>query len=579
MYDLVLRNGFVVDGSGEPGFIADVAVKDGVIAEVGLGLASGRREVDCTGLMVTPGWVDMHTHYDGQVTWDPYLTPSGWHGVTTVVMGNCGVGFAPCRSEDREWLINVMEGVEDIPGCALTTGMVWGWQTFPEYLDFIDSQEHAVDFAAQIPHSAVRAWVMGRESSETDNATDEQIQQMQDVVAEALQAGALGFSTSRTALHKSAAGIHVGGTFAEEKELLGIAEALGRTGKGMFQLADEHLEVGKSMRWLRQIAEENGRPVCVNMSQTDLDPTLWQRVLPEIERAAADGVPLYLQAAGRAIGILMCWRGTAHPFVLKPTWHAKLAHLDHDDLYVELCKPEIRRALIDEDPVQAGPFEYFVTQSFHKMFDLAADGYEPAPDRSIAARAGDGPNAAAELAYDALMEADGQGFVYFPLFNYSDGNLDLLHTMHQHPQVMMGLSDGGAHCGAICDGGMPTFMLTHWARDRTRGPKLPVEYMVHRQTQQTARFYGMLDRGVIKPGYKADINVLDFAGLSLQAPRMSYDLPAGGRRLVQRADGYVMTVLSGEITFERGQPTGVLPGRLVRGSRGPVSTSPAAEAK
>lgn len=566
MYDLLIQRGTVVDGTGAPPRVADVAIQGDRIVAVGTDLGPAERVIDAGGKLVTPGWVDMHTHYDGQVTWDPYCTPSAWHGVTTVVFGNCGVGFAPCRPEDRGWLINVMEGVEDIPGSALSEGIQWDWETFPEYLDAIERLPLALDVAAQIPHSALRGYVMGREASEQRNdATLDEIAEMKRLVAEALEAGALGFSTSRTSLHKTAEGVLVAGTFAEERELFGIAEAIAETGKGMFQLADEHLKVPQDLGWLLQIARDTGRPVCVNLSQTDFSPKLWEQALPVLDQAAAEGVPLYAQAAGRAIGIEMCWRGTAHPFALHPTWKS-LAGKPWDEVKAALNTDAVRRALLTEKPDDGTVFEQYVTQFFGKMFPTAA-GYEPGAEDSVAAIAKREGKAPLEVAYDLLMEDDAEGFLYFPLFNYSDNSLELLRRMHSHPRIRMGLSDGGAHCGAICDSGMPTFMITHWTRDRERGDTLPLEWMVHRQTQQTARFYGLFDRGVLAPGYLADVNVIDYDALALDKPKMVFDLPAGGRRLVQRASGYEVTVKSGQVLFERGEATGVLPGRLLRGAQ------------
>lgn len=563
MYDLILKGGRVVDGTGTPARRADVGIVGDRIAAVGLDLGEAHRTIDCSGSLVTPGWVDMHTHYDGQVTWDPYCTPSGWHGVTTVVFGNCGVGFAPCRAQDRDWLINVMEGVEDIPGAALHQGIRWDWETFPEFLDALDGLPLALDIGTQIPHSALRGYVMGRKASEGAHASDDEIRQMKDLVAEALRAGALGFTTSRTSLHKTAEGVHVAGTFAEERELHGIAEALRETGLGLFQLADEHLKVPQDMGWLRQIAERTGRPVCVNLSQTDFMPKLWEQVLPVLDEARADGVPLYAQAAGRAIGILMCWRGTAHPFALHPTW-LELSKRPWDEIKSALATDEVRQALLTEKPTEGNVFEQYVTQFFQKMFPVDA-GYEPSADQSLAAMSKASGRSALDLAYQLLCADDCEGFLYFPLFNYSDNALDVLHAMHRHPQIRMGLSDGGAHCGAICDAGMPTFMITHWTRDRARGERLPVEWMVHRQTQQTARFYGMMDRGVLAEGYLADVNVIDYEALSLGKPEMVFDLPANGRRLVQRSEGYRYTLKRGEVIVQDGAVTGALPGQLIRG--------------
>jgi N-acyl-D-amino-acid deacylase len=574
MHDVVLRNGFVVDGTGAPGFAGDVAFVGGRISEVGQVAGRGREEIDCRGRLITPGWVDMHTHYDGQVTWDPYLTPSGWHGVTTVVMGNCGVGFAPVREADRDWLIGVMEGVEDIPGTALHEGIRWGWQTFPEYLDALERLPLAIDIGTQVPHSAVRAWVMGRKGAEDDAASEGEIDQMRAVVLEALKAGALGFSTSRTSLHKTAEGVLVAGTFATEAELFGIGRALKQAGHGVFELADEHSQVPADLSWLTRLAEETGRPVVFNLSQVDQAPGLWRQAVAGLEAAAARGVPLYAQVAGRSIGILQTFHGTAHPFVLTEPW-AGISYLPWEEKAARLRDPAFQRALVEAVPFHVGAFEAFVTRSFQKMFPMGEDSdYEPSPETSVAAIAARTGQAPAEVALQALLADDGHGTLYFPLFNYSETNLDLLHELHQHPRTRMGLSDGGAHCGAICDGGMPTFMLTHWTRDRTRGPKLALEHVVMRQTSQTAAFYGLHDRGVLAPGYRADVNLIDYDRLRLPPPRMVWDLPAGGRRLVQRAEGYDRTWCAGRCIMIDGQPTGELPGRLVRGPQGsPADTT------
>lgn len=565
MFDTVIRGGKVVDGTGAPAREADVAIVNGKIAAVGPNLGPGRDEIDARGRLVTPGWVDMHTHYDGQVTWDPHLTPSGWHGVTTVVMGNCGVGFAPVRKDAHDWLIQVMEGVEDIPGSALSEGIRWGWESFPEYLDVLERTPLALDVGAQVPHAALRAYVMGEDRSEDDGATADEVARMKDLVKDALLAGALGFTTSRTSLHKTAAGKFVAGTFAPVDELFGIAEALRETGLGVFECAGEHGMMESEIDWMERLATHTGRPVLFNLSQTDFAPELWKKVLTKLEAAGDRGAPLFAQCAGRAIGILMNWRVTAHPFVLHPTFQA-ISTLPWDELLAKLRDPAVRAQILSEKPTERGLFEAYVTTTFSKMFPLvdpSAD-YEPRPEQSIAARAkatGEDPKA---LAYDAMLEADGTRFLYFPLFNFSNGNLDLLHELHAHPRTHFGLSDGGAHCGAICDGGVPTFMLTHWARDR-RGARLPLEAVIHRQTQATATLYGLRDRGVLAPGLRADVNVIDLDHLALTPPVIATDLPAGGRRLVQDAIGYDLTMVAGVITMRAGSPTGAMPGKLIRG--------------
>jgi N-acyl-D-amino-acid deacylase len=574
MFDLVIRNGNIIDGSNNGAYTSDIGIIGERIAAIGPALGPGKRELDASGLLVTPGWVDMHTHYDGQVTWDEHLSPSGSHGVTTVVMGNCGVGFAPCRKEHRSWLINVMEGVEDIPGAALSEGIKWNWETFPEYMDAIENSKHSVDFATQLPHSAVRAYVMGTDDSEDREATPEEIEEMSRIVEEGLRAGALGFSTSRTSLHKTAAGKLVAGTFAGRDELFGIGQALKRANTGVFECANEHMTLDTDIDWMEELAFEIDRPVIFNLSQTDFNPTLWSDVLKKLGEAADRGAPLYAQAAGRSIGIVMGFQATAHPFALKPSFQ-QLMERPWAEAIAELKRPEVREQILTEEPVEANFFENFVTQSFSKMYDLSTSGYEPELSENLDARATESGISAAELAYDTMLQNEGTGFLYFPLFNYTDGNLELLREMHQHPRVKMGLSDGGAHCGAICDGGMPTFMLTHWTRDRSRGETLPLAFMIHRQTQQTAEFYGLNDRGLLKVGYRADVNLIDYEQLSLDLPEMVFDLPAGGRRLLQRARGYKATICRGQVTFEDGEPTGALPGKLLRGSQPAPSTSDA----
>ena len=563
MHDLVIRGGTVIDGTGVAATTADVAIDNGMIAAVGKA-GPGRREIDADGLIVTPGFVDHHTHYDGQATWDPHLSPSSGHGVTTAVMGNCGVGFAPCREADRGWLIRTMEGVEDIPGTALSEGITWKWETFEEYLDTLDSLPFTVDVATQVPHSALRGYVMGPQRAEQDvDATEAEVEQMQALVREAIRAGALGFSTSRTPIHKTADGVLVAGTNAARRELEAIAKVIAETDHAMFEIAADNARIDQEVQWLDRIARDQGCRVMFNLTQVDQNPTGWTRVVPVLEAAARDGVPLVAQVAGRSVGVCMCWRGTAHPFALHPSWLA-MADKPWPEQLAALRDPAFKARLLSEKPQFVGEFEAFVTQSFHKMFPMGSDfDYEPKPEDSLKARAED-PRA---LAYDLLMENEGSGMIYFALFNYSDGALDNLHTLHTHPCTRMGLADGGAHCGAVCDAGMPTFMLTHWARDRTRGPTIPLVEIIRRQTSETARTYRLNDRGVLAPGYRGDVNVIDFANLKLQAPKMVWDLPAGGRRLIQDATGYRATVIKGEVVYENGEHTGAFPGALIRGPR------------
>ena len=562
MHDLLIKGGQIIDGSGAVRFTGDIAIDGDRIAEVGPVGSCGpaRRVIDATGLLVTPGFVDVHTHYDAQVTWDPMLSPSSWHGVTTVVMGNCGVGFAPAHPDRHDWLIGLMEGVEDIPGAAMTEGIEWSWESFPEYLDAIEKKPHAIDFATQIPHGALRAYVMGERGASNEEATPDDIEQMAALVAEALEAGALGFSTSRTTLHKSIDGVPVPGTFATRDEIFGIGEALKRTGKGVYQLACEHTMVPQEFVWMKELAADIQRPVTFNLSQTDFAPKLWKEVVALLD--SVEDEPLYAQVAGRAIGIVMSWRLTAHPFAKRPSFEA-LQALEWPEQLAELRKPEFRERLLAEKAEGLNLFEMFVTQSWQKMFPLG--DYEPKAENSIAAMAKRQGRSPQEIAYDLLCEEEGEGMLYFPLFNYVDGHLDALRELHQHPQTRMGLSDGGAHCGAICDGGMPTFMLSYWGRDRPEG--LPLEHLVWRQTRQTAELFGLMDRGLLKPGMKADLNLIDLEKLGFERAEVAYDLPAGGRRLIQRARGYEATICSGVPIFEKGEPTGQLPGRLIRGAQ------------
>ena len=568
MHDLIIRGGTLIDGSGAPRRLGDLAIDGGLITAVGLVTGHGREELDARGLIVTPGFVDMHTHYDGQATWDPHCTPSGEHGVTTVIMGNCGVGFAPVREADREWLILTMEGVEDIPGSALSEGIQWAWESFAEYLDALERLPRSIDIATQVPHAALRGYVMGPQAAEQGQATDAQLQEMRQLVVDALRAGALGVSTSRTPIHKTAEGVHMAGTHAEVRELLTLAGGIPEAGHGVFELALNHREVPQDMDWLRELARITGQPVLFNLSQIDELPELWREDVRLMEAAQAEGLPLYAQVAGRGIGILQSWRSTVNPFRLCSTY-AAIAGLPWEEQLTHLRDPDFRATLTEEEPFSFGALEDFVTRAFHRMWALGDNEYEPHPDQSIAARAARmGVNPAA-LAYDILMEDDGAGFLYFPLFNYAQGSLDVLHTLHSHPGTRMGLSDGGAHVGTICDGGMPTFMLSHWARDRARGPKMPLEWLVHRQTRQTAELYGLRDRGLLAAGHRADVNLIDLDRLRLTAPRVVADLPAGGVRLRQGAEGYVATICAGQITWREGQPTGALPGVVVRGPQRP----------
>jgi len=567
MHDLVVRNGLVVDGTGGEPFHADVAIDGDRIVAVGDDAGPARRELDADGRIVTPGWVDMHTHYDAQATWDAELTPSGWHGVTTVVMGNCGVGFAPAAPDRHDWLIGLMEGVEDIPGAALTAGIQWEWETFAEYLDALDRRRYVMDIGTQVPHGALRAYVMGERGAANEPATTADCAEMRRLATEALRAGALGISTSRTPLHRSVDGVLVPGTHAEMDEVFALGDALVAAGHGGFQGAYEHPALLGEMGWLRQLAEHTGHPVTVNLQQDDQAPDLWRDILAELDRAAADGVPLYAQVHGRPVGILMSWGATVHPFSFAHAW-GPLAFLSPAERLVRLGEPEVRAALTG-GPVAddlLGDFTRFITTSWHKMFCFTGEtDYEPAPESSVAAIAEATGRAPADVAYDHLMSSGGEGVLYFPLFNYSNGDLGPTYELHQHPRTRMGLADGGAHVGSICDGSTPSFMVAFWTRDRVRGPKLPLAHIVKRQTRDTALHYGLADRGLLAPGYRADVNVIDYERLAIDAPRLAYDLPGGAKRFVQGSTGYDATICAGEVVRVNDEFTGALPGRLLRG--------------
>jgi len=573
MSDLVIRGGTIVDGSGAAPFAGDIALKGGVITEVanrekGEHAGAGAREIDADGLFVTPGWVDIHTHYDAQATWDPYFTPSSWHGVTSVVMGNCGVGFAPCHpaAEARDTLIDLMEGVEDIPGAALTEGMKWSWETYPEFLDAIEAKPHVLDFGSLVPHGAVRAYVMGERGVHNEDATAEDIARMARIVREGINAGALGFSTSRTSIHKAkSTGEHVPGTYAAMDEVFGIGHALREAGAGVFQMAIEHHEADQNFDWMKRLAQETGRPVLFNMVQSDKAPDLWCEMLVKLDDAGKEGIPIYGQTAGRPVGLLFNWRASVHPFVLTETWQA-MKELPWETQLAKLKDPKTRTAMCADKVLKWDDFVDLIMTGHHKMFPIDdKQDYEPGPEKSvegIAKKTGQNPR---EILYDALMREDGEGIVYFPLFNYSNGSFDVLEQLIAHPRTGLSLSDGGAHCATIADASIPTFMITHWTRDRSRGKRFKIEEMVRMQTHDTAKLFGLNDRGLIAPGYRADVNIIDYEKLGLGRAHLAWDLPTGAKRYVQGASGYVATICAGTPTYENGEATGALPGKLLRG--------------
>jgi N-acyl-D-amino-acid deacylase len=570
MHDLVIRGGNVVDGTGAPARTADVAVEGGTIVEVGdLGGVAARTEIDADGALVMPGVVDLHTHYDGQVTWDPLLTPSCWHGVTTVVMGNCGVGFAPVRPGSEPWLVQLMEGVEDIPGTALSEGITWAWETFPQYLDALERMPRALDVATQVPHGAVRAYVMGERGARNEAASSDDIAAMAEIVREGIQAGALGFSTSRTIMHRAIDGEPVPGTFATEDELFGIGRVLGELGQGIFELAPngvlgEDLDAPeKEVDWMRRLSAAIHRPVSFAMLQNNIEPDGWRDLLRLASEAIADGADLRAQVSGRPLNLLIGFQ-TFHPFNRRPTY-LKLADLPLVERIVRLRDPEVRAAILAEESPRDAMMSVIAT-GLERIFPMGEPpNYEPGPDESVAAIAARERRSADEVLYDLMLRHDGRELLLLALGGYAHGNLDDMREMILHPNAALGLSDGGAHCGVICDASIPTFMLSHWVRDRANG--LPLELVVSKMTRDTARLYGLGDRGVIEPGMKADLNVVDYDGLALDLPQMVFDLPGGARRLIQRAKGWKHTIVSGTVTFVDGEETGARPGALVRGAR------------
>ncbi|MGA2837950.1 MAG: amidohydrolase family protein [Acidimicrobiales bacterium] len=574
MHDLVIQGGTVVDGTGAPARTADITVSDGRITGVGehRGEAAART-VDADGLLVTPGWVDIHTHYDGQATWDDVLAPSSWHGVTTLVTGNCGVGFAPARPDRHEWLIGLMEGVEDIPGTALSEGMTWEWETFPQYLDALDKRRWTVDVGTQIAHGAVRAYVMGERGARNEPATPDDIATMKLLVKEAIAAGALGFSTSRTIAHRAIDGEPVPGTYAAEDELFGIGSALGELGTGIFELApagtagEDILVPKQEVDWMRRLSAAIHRPVTFALVQVDAAPRLWRELMDESLRAVDEGADLWPQVAGRGFGLLSGHFTTYCLLDQIPAYQElKAKGLSSEELVAALRTPEVRHAIEswEPDPATAERME----QAFATTFILGnPPEYEPGPERSLVGIAAATGRPALSVAYDAMLEDDGCGLLYVPVLNYSDGDLHAAREMLLHPRAASGLGDGGAHCGVICDASQPTFMLTHWTRDRVRGDRLPLEWMVKMQSHDTARLYGLTDRGTLEVGALGDVNLIDYDNLQLTNPRVVDDLPAGGKRLLQGAVGYVETIKSGVTTFEDGVDTGARPGTLVRGAR------------
>jgi N-acyl-D-amino-acid deacylase len=571
MHDLVIRGGLVVDGSGAEPFMADIAIDGDRISLIGKVVQSGHGELDATGCIVTPGFVDIHTHYDGQATWDAEMAPSSWHGVTTVVMGNCGVGFAPARPDSHAWLIGLMEGVEDIPGTALAEGMPWDWESFPEYLDALERLPRTVDVGTHVPHGALRAYVMGQRSADNLEPTFAEIAEMARLVEEGMRAGALGFSTSRTILHKSIDGELVPGTTATEPELVALGKAMAASGHGVFELTSDLAPEWGEFGWMQRLSAETGRPILFSMLQSPVKQMRWDEQMAAMRHANANGANIIAAIGLRGIGVLMNWRGTVHPFIRKPSWLA-IADLPWDQQYTRLCDPTFRETILSEasvplDSPDMAPFFMLVTAAWAMQYPLTEGfSYEPSREDSVFGHADRAGQDAAAFAYDWMMAGEGAGFLYLPVINYMDGNLDFTHSLLDADDTLVSLSDGGAHCGTICDAAAPTFLLSYWARDRAAGT-IPLAQAVKRQCRDTAMLYGLEDRGLLALGLLADINVIDHTRLKLGAPWLAFDLPAGGKRLLQRAHGYVATIKSGAITFREGVMQGPTPGVVLRGPK------------
>ena len=571
MHDIVIRGGTIIDGTGAKPFTGDVAIAGTRLVGVGGKQGPGRREIDADGLLVTPGWVDVHTHYDGQAMWDPLLAPSCWHGVTTVMFGNCGVGFAPVKKEHRGALMDLMEGVEEIPNPVLAAGLTWEWESFPEFLDALERRPRAIDIAAQFAHLPLRVYVMGDRAIRREPATADDIAEMRRLTIEALRAGAFGFTTSRTDSHKTPDGELVPSRDADAEELIGIGSALTATGTGAFGINSDFDDEDYEFAWMTKVARDTGRPVWFLLTDRYQDPARWRRLLKGVHDARANGLSLTAQIAGRPIGVMMGIGTALNPFTVRPSYR-EIESLPLAQQRARLRDPEVRRRILAEQPSQAdveklSQFRQAVVDRWDIFFAMGnPPDYEPAPEKSvaaIAARTGRPPD---EVAYDYITGAEGQ-YLWFPVVNYVTGDHEPIREMLNDPACLLGLSDGGAHCTSVVDAGLPTFMLTHWSRDRNRGPKLPLETMVKRQTSETADFFGLSDRGRLAPGLRADVNLIDYDRLQVRKPELVHDMPAGGRRFVQKVEGYETTIVAGAPLFEGGEHTGALPGRLIRAGR------------
>ena len=572
MYDLIIKNGRIVDGTGSASYIGDIAVKDGVIAQLGKVDGEAKKTIDANGFLVAPGWVDTHSHMDGQATWDPFCSPANHHGITTLVMGNCGIGFAPCKPNElaHQQLIEVVEDVEDIPGAALAEGIQWNWESFPEYLDALDEIPRAINIAAQVPHCAIRTYVMGDRGANNERATPEDVEQMSTLVAEGIAAGGVGFTTSRTELHKTRNGLSMPGTYSEEDELFGIGQKMGELGKGFYGMVSDWEDDAwqAEMEWMKRLSIENKcRFNFVLFYQTS---DQWERVKQQLEfvrQANEEGAQLVAHVGARPVNVLMSYHGTVHPFFMHQNF-APLMALSPEERIAQLNDPAVKAAILAEEvPVMGIEVADRMTSDFHLMYELGEEpDYEQSPDQSIAAKAKAAGVTPQEYAYDALLKRDGKAMLYFPFMGYDQGNLDRQYEMLSDANTVISLADTGAHCGVLSDASMPTFLLSHFARDRQR-QKFSIEEAIKMHTRDTARAVTLEDRGTLEVGMRADINIIDFDNLNVLAPEVIYDLPAGGKRVFQKAVGYKYTLVSGEVIMQDGVETQARPGALVRGAQ------------
>ncbi len=575
MFDILISGGLVYDGTGSDPVRTDLGISGDTIAAMGSNLGEARQIIDATGCIVTPGFVDIHTHYDGQATWDPMLAPSSINGVTSAVIGNCGVGFAPAHPDKHDWLISLMEGVEDIPGAALVEGLRWNWESFGEYLDALEGQERTIDIASYVPHAPLRAYVMGqRGANPVEIPTDDELADMAAIVADGMAHGAVGFATSRTYVHRTKTGDHIGTFTAENREVIALGSVLRSAGRGVVQLIsdayqshDEQYTLSE-LQLMRDVSIAAGRPLAMTVQQPIDLPDRWREMFAFIADANENGAQMHAQVAPRPIGVLLGLAATVNPFAFCPSFGA-LFMLSAAEKAARMAEPELRATVIREHKsLNLDGIAAHLTGAFHRMFSLTHPvNYEPDPTNSVAGLAAAAGVDPVEMCYDLIMANNGQNMLYLPLYNYAKGNLDDTREMLVSDDALIALSDAGAHCGAICDGTFPTTLLAHWGRDRSHGDQIPLPYLVHLHTQRNAEYIGWRDRGVLAHGYLADVNVIDMNTLNLAPPFIVHDLPAGGRRLMQTSTGYRYTIKRGQITFIDGVHTGALPGQLVRGDQ------------